>query len=102
MFLDTLLLALVHVVPSVCLSSLVFVNVLLLKVGEPQPVVLHECFKDFANALDFRAHTLTHPDSTLHVFLLVLGLAARSYLLKALQAILELDVFGFDLLALLL
>ena len=50
----------------------------LFQILESLPIVLHECFEHFADSFDLGAHSLTHPDGSFHVFLLVLYFTART------------------------
>lgn len=102
MLLNTLLLRLAYIVSTVTLCALILISVCLLKVGEAVSVVFHQSLKDFAHTLDLSTHALAHPDSTFHIFLLVFSLATLTKLLKSLQVLFELAVFGLDFFALLL
>ena len=73
-----------------------------LEVREPLFVVLHECLENFADSLNFRGHTLAHPDSSFHVLLLIFRFVSLAKLLNPLQVVLQRGILCFELFALLL
>ena len=64
-------------------------------------VVFHERFENFADAFYLCRHSLAHPNSSLHIFLLVVGISTFD-VLEPIQILFQLIIFGFHLLPLLL
>lgn len=55
-------------------------RVRLLEVRKAFLVILHEGLENFADPFDLCGHSLAHPDSSFHIFLLVVSLPRRDVL----------------------